>query len=72
MPFDTSFLFLILIVGAAIIVVPRLLPPRGPTCTRCEGVGQISERWPDPSEPGGWHVAEGNCPRCGGKGKMRS
>jgi len=69
---DPSILILVAVVGLAVIFVPRLLPPRGPICTRCEGTGNISERWPDPSAPGGWHVAEGQCPRCGGKGKMRS
>ncbi|HZR00622.1 MAG TPA: hypothetical protein VFC93_17620 [Chloroflexota bacterium] len=39
-------------------------------CTRCEGTGQVDEKWPDPSEPGGWHRVEGRCPKCKGKGKV--
>jgi DnaJ-class molecular chaperone len=39
-------------------------------CTRCEGTGQVNERWPDPSEPTGWHRVEGVCPKCKGKGKV--
>ena len=39
-------------------------------CNRCDGTGQVSERWPDPNEPGGWHIVEGNCPKCKGKGKI--
>jgi DnaJ-class molecular chaperone len=39
-------------------------------CTRCEGTGQVNERWPDPSEPTGWHRVEGICPKCKGKGKV--
>ncbi len=39
-------------------------------CTRCDGSGQVNERWPDPSEPGGWHIVEGRCPKCKGKGKV--
>ena len=39
-------------------------------CTRCEGTGQVDEKWPDPSEPGGWHRVEGTCPKCKGKGKV--
>ncbi|MDP6507497.1 MAG: hypothetical protein QF719_07020 [Chloroflexota bacterium] len=69
---DPSFVVIIVVVALALIFVPRMLPPRGPTCTRCDGSGQISERWPDPSQEGGWHVAEGSCPRCNGKGRMRS
>jgi len=37
-------------------------------CNRCDGAGQVSERWPDPKEPTGWHVLEGTCPKCKGKG----
>jgi DnaJ-class molecular chaperone len=39
-------------------------------CTRCDGTGQVNERWPDPSEPSGWHRVEGTCPICKGKGKV--
>jgi hypothetical protein len=39
-------------------------------CTRCDGSGQVAERWPDPSQPGGWHDLHGVCPKCGGVGKV--
>ena len=39
-------------------------------CTRCDGTGSINERWPDPKAPGGWHVVDGKCPKCKGKGKI--
>ena len=39
-------------------------------CTRCDGTGQVNEKWPDPSEPSGWHRVEGTCPKCKGKGKV--
>ena len=39
-------------------------------CNRCDGTGQVNERWPDPKEPGGWHIVEGVCPKCKGKGKI--
>ena len=70
MPTETWFILLILVV-AAVVIVPRILPPSGPKCNRCDGTGQVSERWPDPSEPGGWHVLEGTCPKCKGKGRLR-
>jgi len=50
---------------------PNLFGGRGIRCTRCDGTGQVSERWPDPSEPGGWHHVEGMCPKCKGKGTVR-
>lgn len=39
-------------------------------CTRCEGTGEVNEKWPDPDEPGGWHRVEGTCPKCKGKGRV--
>ena len=39
-------------------------------CNRCDGTGQVNERWPDPKEPTGWHIVEGICPKCKGKGKI--
>ena len=39
-------------------------------CNRCDGSGSVNERWPDPAEPGGWHIVEGICPKCKGKGKI--
>ncbi len=66
------------VVGVVLILVliyaiPRLIGMIGPTttCTRCDGTGQIDERWPDPSEPSGFHVAVGTCPKCKGKGRVR-
>ena len=54
MPLEVWIIFTALIV-AAVLLLPRILPPTGPTCTRCEGTGAVNERWPDPSKPGGWH-----------------
>jgi DnaJ-class molecular chaperone len=39
-------------------------------CNRCDGTGQVNERWPDPKEATGWHIVEGICPKCKGKGKI--
>lgn len=39
-------------------------------CTRCEGTGEVNEKWPDPDEPGGWHRLDGTCPKCKGKGRV--
>jgi hypothetical protein len=67
-----------LLVGAVLLVVllyavPRLVGGGNyVVCTRCEGTGQIDERWPDPSEPSGFHVATGKCPKCKGKGKVKT
>jgi hypothetical protein len=66
----------IMVVGVlALAVVLLVLYFRGggrerDRCTRCDGTGEIHERWPDPKEPGGWHVVDGRCPRCKGKGWM--
>ena len=64
---------LVLIVGMAVILFWFFRSGgRGGTmrCNRCDGTGQINERWPDPNAPGGWHIAEGICPKCKGKGKI--
>jgi hypothetical protein len=60
------------IVGVLVFVLPRLMGGNRITCTRCDGTGQINERWPDPSEPGGFHVARGTCPKCKGKGTVKT
>ena len=70
MPFEVWSILLVLI-AIAVVVVPRILPPTGPSCTRCDGSGHANERWPDPSQPGGWHELDGVCPKCKGKGRMR-
>ena len=64
---------LVLIAGMAVILFIFFRGMgRGGTmrCNRCDGTGQVNERWPDPNEPGGWHIVEGICPKCKGKGKI--
>ena len=67
-------IYTILFVGAMLVVVFFLLRNAGGgnriRCNRCDGTGQVSERWPDPKEPGGWHKVEGICPKCKGKGMI--
>lgn len=70
-PFEV-WLILLFIIAAAVIILPRVLPPTGPKCNRCDGTGQVHERWPDPAKPGGWHTLEGTCPKCKGKGRLRN
>lgn len=70
MPLEVWIVFMALVV-AAVLLLPRILPPTGPTCTRCDGTGGVNERWPDPSKPGGWHELSGKCPKCDGKGRLR-
>ena len=65
--------WILLLVGALIViffVMGRGRRVATMVCTRCDGTGQVNERWPDPSEPGGWHRVEGICPKCKGKGKV--
>ena len=65
--------WILLLVGALIViffVMGRGRRVATMVCTRCEGTGQVNERWPDPSEPSGWHRVEGICPKCKGKGKV--
>jgi hypothetical protein len=64
-------LLAIAVAAVLLYVVPRLMGGSYNVCTRCDGTGQIDERWPDPSEPTGFHIATGTCPRCKGKGKVR-
>ena len=61
----------VVVIALVVYFAPRFLGGNYNVCTRCEGTGQIDERWPDPSAPGGFHVAQGKCPRCNGKGKVR-
>ncbi len=65
--------WILLLVGALIViffVMGRGRRVATMVCTRCEGTGQVNERWPDPTAPGGWHRVEGICPKCKGKGKV--
>ena len=39
-------------------------------CNRCSGTGEVNEKWPDPDKAGGWHIADGVCPKCKGKGRF--
>jgi hypothetical protein len=55
----------------AVFILPRFLGSGSIICTRCEGTGQIDERWPDPSKPTGFHLATGTCPKCKGKGRIK-
>ena len=65
-------LFIAIVILALIVyVAPRFLGGNYTVCTRCEGTGFIDERWPDPTQPGGFPVASGKCPRCKGKGKVK-
>jgi DnaJ-class molecular chaperone len=68
-----AFIWVIMLVGALIViffVMGRGRRVATMVCTRCDGTGQVNERWPDPSEPSGWHRVEGTCPKCKGKGKV--
>jgi DnaJ-class molecular chaperone len=68
-----AFIWVIMLVGALIViffVMGRGRRVATMVCTRCDGTGQVNERWPDPSEPSGWHRVEGICPKCKGKGKV--
>jgi hypothetical protein len=59
------------IIAVVVLVVPRFLGGTMITCTRCNGTGQIDEKWPDPSKPTGFHIATGTCPKCKGKGRVK-
>ena len=65
-----TFIVGIIVVLLLMFVFNRLNLGPKTRCTRCDGTGQVDERWPDPSAPGGWHVVEGKCPKCKGKGKI--
>ena len=72
MELDPGYLlFGVAAIAVAVFVVPRLLGSSTILCTRCEGTGQIDERWPDPSKPTGFHMATGQCPKCKGKGRLK-
>lgn len=63
-------IILLFIALIAVIVMTQAFPRRNTVCNRCNGTGQVDERWPDPKEPTGWHDVHGRCPKCGGKGKI--
>lgn len=65
-------LIFIVILLVAVLVMSRFSFGPKVKCTRCEGTGQVNEKWPDPTEPGGWHRVEGTCPKCKGKGAVSS
>jgi len=67
--FTIAAIAVILIFGSRLF--PNIFGGRGIRCTRCDGTGQVSENWPDPSEPNGWHRVDGTCPKCKGKGTVR-
>lgn len=67
--FGNGAFFLVILAVAAYAMSRFLNQPRNP-CTRCGATGQVNERWPDPSQPGGWHRLDGTCPKCKGKGKV--
>lgn len=64
-----SILLAVAAMAVVVVLFRRAGAPRN-RCTRCDGTGQVSERWPDPKEPGGWHIVEGTCPKCKGKGMV--
>ncbi|HEU5318142.1 MAG TPA: hypothetical protein VFX49_18660 [Chloroflexota bacterium] len=66
-----SLLVGVILVTIVLFVVPRLMGGNTILCTRCEGTGQVDERWPDPSKPTGFHTATGTCPKCRGKGRVK-
>ena len=72
MDLDPSYLlFGVAAIAVAVFVIPRLMGSSMIVCTRCEGTGQIDEKWPDPSKPTGFHTAKGKCPKCKGKGRVK-
>jgi hypothetical protein len=66
-----SILITVMVIAVIVVVVPRFMGGNTVVCTRCEGTGQIDEKWPDPKEPTGFHIATGKCPKCKGKGRIR-
>lgn len=60
------------LVAVLMFVLPRVMGGNRITCTRCDGTGQINERWPDPKEASGFHEARGTCPKCKGKGTVKT
>jgi hypothetical protein len=67
-----GILIAVALVAVLVLVVPRLMGGNTIVCTRCDGTGEVNERWPDPNESSGFHVAKGKCPKCKGRGRVRS
>lgn len=61
---------MLVVMAAAVYFITRFVGAPKLICTRCHGTGTVDEKWPDPSQPGGWHRLEGRCPKCKGKGKV--
>ena len=66
-----AMLVAVVVLAVVVLLVPRLMGGNTMVCNRCDGTGEINERWPDPSEKSGFHVARGKCPKCKGKGRVR-
>lgn len=65
------FIFMAVVTVVVLLFVSRSMGTVGRVrCTRCDGTGQVNEKWPDPSAPGGWHIVDGKCPKCKGKGRV--
>jgi DnaJ-class molecular chaperone len=72
-PLSLEFVILTIAIMVIIVVVfSRINVGPKVRCNRCDGSGSVNERWPDPTQPGGWHVVEGICPKCKGKGRLSS
>jgi hypothetical protein len=70
---DSTIIFIIAMGVAIIIFIVFTTKNRAAgrnVCTRCDGTGEVNEKWPDPNKPGGWHRMEGICPKCKGKGRV--
>ncbi len=67
-----ALIVLIAIVAVGTPIIRNMVGAGNLRCTRCDGTGQVNEKWPDPTEPGGWHKVEGICPKCKGKGRIRA
>jgi hypothetical protein len=65
-----SGVVLLVVMIAAVFFMSRFMGGPRMQCTRCQGTGQVNEKWPDPAAPGGWHKLDGTCPKCKGKGKV--
>jgi DnaJ-class molecular chaperone len=65
---------IVLLVMVAAVIIFTVVSGRSKVlrnvCTRCEGTGEVNEKWPDPDAPGGWHKLDGVCPKCKGKGRV--